>query len=519
MENNTKSFAQESDTFVIDLQRVFRAVLNNIWKIMIATLLCGSLFLVISLQFMTPMYRTSTSFYVNNKIFLNGGSTNITPNDHAASISLVNSYIAILKQHDTLMRVIEHSDLNLSYGEIAGMISATAVEDTEVFSVTVTSDNPNKAATVANSVAHVVTTQIRDIIEGSSVKVVNYPTVPSSPYSPNYFKNTVIGLFIGLIISAGTVILIEIFDTKIKCENDVKKYCNYPILAIIPDMNRTGKHGYYSKHYSNHYGQYAVAKSKDDSEKSPCLIGKDIDFATTEAYKLLRTKLQYSLADDQPCRVYVVSSALTGEGKSITSINLAYSLSRLNKRVLLIDGDMRRPTLAKKMSLSNYPGLSEYLTGFMGMEELLQEFADDSDQTPVSVLTAGNTPPNPVELINSAKMSRAIETLRKQYDSIIIDMPPICDVSDALVAAKIADGVLMVVRNNYCSSTAVLDAVAQFEFVNAKILGVVFNCFSEKNSKYCVQYHNNQYGDNYTHNYISASVDHTIGSNSAGKDK
>jgi len=503
MDNYVPNSQSKQEASEIDLRKVMKAILKNLWKIAIVTVLFGSVFLFVSYQFLTPMYRTSTSFYVNNKLSLNGVNTNISSNDLVTSISLVNSYIAVLDNRDILNEVIAYADLDLTPSQLSGMISTLVVKETGVFKVTVSSSDPVVAATVAESIAHIVTTQISDIIEGSSVKVIDYPVVPQAPYSPSHAKNTVLGLFMGFIISAGFVALMEIFDTKIKSDDELKRYCNYPILTTIPDMNLSSKKGYYKKYQGTPYGYYSQNSVADaDTNDVPSFLGKNIDFATTEAYKLLRTKLQYSLTDNQKCQVFVLSSAIPGEGKSVSSINLAYSFAQLGKNVLLIDADMRRPTLASKLSISNYPGLSEFLTGFMGMDELLQDYSDGGEHS-VKILTAGSIPPNPVELLDSNKMTEAFEILRKQFDYIIVDTPPVGDVSDALVASKFADGVLLVVRHDYCNRAALRNTVQQFEFVDAKILGSVFNCLGNDVGKYGSY----KYGDRYEYHKRYSSVD------------
>ena len=492
MDINVQTPQIEQEITEIDIRKVFSAILKNLWKIAIVTILCGSVFLFVSYQFLTPMYSTSTSFYVNNKLSFNNINTNISSNDLATSISLVNSYIAVLDNRDILNEVIDFANLDLTHSQLSDMISTLTVKETGVFKVTVSCSDPVMAATIAESIAHIVTTQVCDIIEGSSVKVIDYPIIPQSPYAPNHIKNAILGLFAGLVVSAGFFALLEIFDTKIKSEDDLKRCCKYPVLTIIPDISQSSKKGYYKKHHGSPYGYYVHSNVQNTNIDMPAFWGKDIDFATTEAYKLLRTKLQYSLTDNQKCQIFMVSSSLPGEGKSLSSINLAYSLAQLHKKVLLIDADMRRPTLAAKLSISNYPGLSEFLTGFMGMDELLQNFSDDGVHT-LKILTAGSIPPNPVELIDSDRMNQAIELLKKQFDYIIIDTPPVDDVSDALVASRFADGVLLVVRHNYCKRAMLKNAIHQFEFVDAKILGTIFNCVGDHTRSYRSYKYNDRY--------------------------
>ena len=180
---------------------------------------------------------------------------------------------------------------------------------------------------------------------------------------------------------------------------------------------------------------------------------------------------------------------MAGEGKSLTSTNLAYSMSQLGKKVLLIDCDMRRPSLATKLKIQKYPGLSNYLTGLSDLEELLQNCGIEGDEEAFQVVSAGRNPPNPVELLSSSKMLDLLEDLRKTYDYVILDLPPVGEVSDALAVAKQIDGMLLVVRQNYCNRVAVRAALRQFAFMECKILGVVANSTTEGGDGYGKKYY------------------------------
>ena len=198
----------------------------------------------------------------------------------------------------------------------------------------------------------------------------------------------------------------------------------------------------------------------------------------------MRTKLQFSFTDEGVSRVIGLSSALSGEGKSLSAINLAFTLSQLDKKVILIDCDMRRPSLATKLSIEKVPGLSSYLSGQNTMENLIQKCGLSGEEDAFDVVAAGRNPPNPIELLSSDNMLKMLDYLRKKYDYIILDLPPVGEVSDALAVAKITDGMLLVVRQHYCNRIALSDTARQFAFVNAKILGVVYNCTSENAKNY-----------------------------------
>ncbi len=214
------------------------------------------------------------------------------------------------------------------------------------------------------------------------------------------------------------------------------------------------------------------------------IIVEKLSFELSEAFKLLRTNIAFSLPDDG-CKVIGVIGALRGVGKSFVAANLAYSFANSEKKVLLIDGDLRMPTIATKMGLSPAPGLSNFLAG-VGVNsagDIIQKFANNID-----VITSGNIPPNPSELLGSEKMRAFLTALKAKYDYIIFDLPPVTIVSDALVLSKIVHGFLLVVRQNVDEKKSIRDMMRQLEFANAKVLGFVMNG-SGGNSKHYDKYY------------------------------
>lgn len=488
---------QQNEEIEIGLKGIFEAVWDKAWLVVLTSVVGAVLTLLVTLFAITPKYESAAMFYVNNSSLPGGeASSGMSSGDLSTSRNLVESYIVILNTSESLNDIIDYAGVNRSHKEVKKMLSAEAVNETEIFEVVVTSEDPQEAERIASAIAYVLPKRISSIIEGASAKVVDAAVIPTKPSSPNYTNNTVIGFLLGFVLSVGVIVLRKIFDTTIREDEDVVQSCKHPILASVPDMVASGKG-------SRDYGHDRKKKSGVASqERKTALMGSDMSFAASEAYKLLRTKLQFSFAGDNSCRVIGLSSALSGEGKSLTAINLAYSLSELNKKVILIDCDMRRPTLAEKLEIRKKPGLSSYLTGQSSLEELLQYCGIKNDEKAFQVIAAGQNPPNPVELLSSDKMVAALETLRQKYDYVILDLPPVGEVSDALTVAKIIDGLLLVVRQNFCNRIALSDAAYQFDFIDAKILGVVFNCTSEHGAGYYKKgyYRRNYYYSSYENN-------------------
>lgn len=216
------------------------------------------------------------------------------------------------------------------------------------------------------------------------------------------------------------------------------------------------------------------------------MFGKDLGFAAAEAYKLLRTNILFALPDKKKCRVIGVTSASSGEGKSTTTLNLCYMLAEAGERVLLIEGDMRLPTVSRRLKLRASPGLSNVLAGLCGIKETLQE---SGLHERLQVICAGDIPPNPSELLGAKSINILIEVLSGDYDFILFDLPPVTDVADALVASKMTDGMIVVVRQNYANRRALADTMQQLQYIEAKILGFVMTCASVgKGQKYYKRY-------------------------------
>lgn len=481
-ENNYDS----NEEVVIDIQRIVRALVNKAWIIVLTTVLCRIVSIIGTKLFITPLYQSTAMFYVNNNaLSLGDTSFSISSSDITASKSLVDSYIVILNTRSTLNDVIDYAGVDRTYTSIKEMITASSVDTTEIFEVVVTSPDPVEANKIANAISYILPKRISTIVEGTSAKIVDTAVLASKPSSPNYLTNTVLGAFVGMFICVAIIVLRTIFDLIIRNEEDIEQICKYPVLASVPDMFNQSKGNYYGSYYSHDTETKKISSTPNDENN---LIGGNISFAATEAYKLLRTKLQFSFADEKSCYVIGVSSAMAGEGKSVTASNIAYSFAELKKKVLLIDCDMRKPSIYKKLKLRKLPGLSNFLIRQEKIDNVIQSYKVKNTDNSFDVITSGNTPPNPVELLNSSRMKEALETFKESYDYIILDLPPVGEVSDAMVASQLSDGMIVVARRDYGNRKAFTNALNQFEFVNSKILGIVLSCATDFNKNYGKNY-------------------------------
>lgn len=220
----------------------------------------------------------------------------------------------------------------------------------------------------------------------------------------------------------------------------------------------------------------AKALEAEALERERKAIGSGLNFASAEAFKRLRTNIVFALPHDKSCRVLGVTSSVRGEGKSTTALNLAYMLAEAGEWVLLMEADMRLPTVARRLEVKRSPGLSNLLAGVSCAEDVVQS----SGLSPqMRVVTAGDLPPNPSELLSSRQMGNLVEEFGRDFSYIIIDLPPVTAVTDALIVSKLTDGLVMAVRQNYATRRELDDAMRQLEYAQAKILGFVMTDAAE----------------------------------------
>ena len=215
-------------------------------------------------------------------------------------------------------------------------------------------------------------------------------------------------------------------------------------------------------------------------DREKMLLSEKSSFQMREAYKSLRTNVFFSLPGSDSKCIGIVS-ANRGEGKSTIAINLAISISQANKRVIVIDCDMRLPTTASKIGIESRPGLSNYLAG---NDEIKGTFIQRVSEYGIDVLASGDIPPEPTSLLGSNQMKQLIELLKEYYDYIILDFPPITIVTDAVILSETVDGYLVVVRHNQSEFKKVRETFRQMEFTDAKILGIVYNGKGDRGKYY-----------------------------------
>lgn len=289
-------------------------------------------------------------------------------------------------------------------------------------------------------------------LESANARVVDPATVPSDPIKPKKALIVAIAALLALFAGVGLTLLLDALNNTFKSTEEIENRLNIPVLGILPQL-----------------------KMQERSELAR-MFTSDKDKSFSESIRTIRTGVVLS-GIDHPHKVMVITSSIPGEGKSTVSVNLAFALGQM-ERVLLIDADLRRPTLAKSFGFPvGTPGLANLIAGTARLEECIQHVDG------IDMLSAGTVPPNPLELLSSPRFAKALEVLKNKYDRLIIDSPPTQAVSDAIVLSTFADSLLYVVKSASTHIPLVEKGVGQLLQNNAPIKGVVLNQVDIKKAK------------------------------------
>lgn len=370
---------------------------------------------------------------------------------------------------------------------ISQNVSVAHDKDTEILSVIVRNTDPELAAKICNSIMKVAPEAITSTVEVGSVNVVDYAKIPLYPEPPATARNTALGGLLGLILGIGLVFIFRSFDNTIKNGDDVRTMLGLPLLGGIPYISRNKDH-------------YIIIPSPERSSRTGEQINPyRVGFGFVEAYKAIRTNLQFVTAVNSAKKL-LVASTLNGEGKSTVAINLAITLAQSGKSVLVIDCDLRKPSIHKKLDikLAEGKGLPQVLAGEIEAKEGIV-FVEEHG---ISIIPNGANVPNPSELLGSENMAKLLVLLEPDYDYIIMDTPPTCLFTDAVALSKFTDGVIFVVKQSYVKVNSIYSTLDNFKHVDARILGCVLNGikYKEAGARYKYQYHG-KYLSNYYGNY------------------
>ena len=414
-----------------------------------------------------PLYTTYTTIILTKSNEAQT-STTITQNDILLNQKLVETYTKIIKSKLVLDQVISETGITYTAEELGQNVAVEAYENTEMLKISVTDSDPELSASIANSIAQVFSGEVAKIYQMNNISVIDIAQVPEEVSNNTLTRDFFIALFISIFGSIGVIFIIYYFDDSIKLTDDLEEEIGMPVIAKVFKSDIGSK----------------------NRGKVELLVQKYPKSVVSESIKTLRTNLQFSSVDSE-LKTILVTSSIPGEGKSFISANLAISFTQTDKKVLIVDCDMRKGRQHRIFKLSNTKGLSNLLIDDM------TNYKDYINKTSIKnlyIITRGTVPPNPSELLNSNKNSELIKILRSKFDIIIFDGVPCNGLPDSIIMSKLVDKVLIVSSESVTPRSVLESTKKQLKNVEAPVAGDVLNNVNRKNSKYGKYY--GYYGDN-----------------------
>lgn len=433
------------------------AALRKRWLVIVVAVLVGGLGGLGYAQTVTPSYRATASVFVSTE---QGATVQDLMQGSTFTQNLVTSYAKLATMPVVLDPVIAELGLDTTTTDLSEQITSTVPLDTAIIEIAAEAESPDLASQVANATAEHLSRTVTEVSPStasgaSAVKltVVAQAEPPQEAFAPNtrllVAGGAAAGLAAGVLIAVG----LALFDTRIRTAKDLPHGADLAILGSVPQPSRTA----------------------DDAMQ-----------LLAEAYRRIRTNLQF-LDVGSPVRSFVVTSSVANEGKTATAIGLAQALAERGSRVLLVDADLRRPTLADRLGLEGSAGLTTVLIGRATLEDVVQHVGPPR----FAVLTSGDVPPNPGRLIESDGMDKLVRKARTDYDIVIFDVPPLLPVTDGALLARRTQGAVVVARAKKVSRDQLTDALDSLRAIGATCLGLIANGVSRTDAEF------DGYGDNY----------------------
>jgi capsular exopolysaccharide synthesis family protein len=431
----------------LELKDYWRILRRN-WIVVVATALIGLFGAAAGSFMLQPTYQSQTKLFV---ALQNSETVTELQQGNVFTQARVQSYVKTVVTPVVLQPVIESLGLATTPATLAKKITATSDVSTVLISISVTDQSPVQAAAIAQAVASSLINAVDQLERPSAggrspvkLSIITPASAPTSPSAPNTRLNLILGFLGGLALGFVLATLRTVLDTRIRGEADLRRVSEAPVLGGV---------------------SYDA-----DATKRPLLTQTAPQSPRAESYRQLRTNLQFAHVSHDS-KTVLVTSSIPGEGKSTTATNLAIALAQSGQTVALVDADLRRPMVDEYLGLERGAGLTTALIGEADLNDLMQPWGSDN----LYVLTSGQVPPNPSELLGSARMKHLITRLESEFDAVVIDAPPLLPVTDAAVLAQQVGGVIVVVGALKVRTTDLEKALAALEMVEADLLGVVLN--------------------------------------------
>lgn len=433
----------------IELKRIFDILKSKMLLIVFILITFTLLGYVYSYYYVVPEYKsTATLLLIPNEGTEKQG---ITATDLNLNAELISTYSNIAKQPKVLKQVIQNLNLNMTEQELLNKMQVRILSSTYIIELSVTNTNPQMAMNITKELSNVFLNEIQEIYHLNNIGIIDAASMPQTPSNVNHMKDIATFAVGSIVLSSIIIMAIYLFDNTVKTEEDIERYIKIKTLGKIP-LNQ--------------------------NQKQEIIDRRNVKSYITECINTIRTNILYMNAV-KGSKAILITSCMPREGKSWVSTNIAVAFAETNKKVLLVDCDMRKGRLHKIFKLSNEEGLSNYLyamTGDMKKDvKLAKQYIKETQIPNLHIITNGTIPPNPSELIDSDIMKEFIELTKTVYDVVIIDAPPCKLVTDSIILSRVVDSTILVANATKTKMNDLKEVKKSIEIVGGKIIGGVLN--------------------------------------------
>ena len=482
-------------TAKIDLTKFIRFVLKRCWLIVLCAELGFGAMYIRATRFMPDTYTAFGTMYVNNGNPSMEQYQYTNQNDLDSAVQLIDTYLIVVKSEKVMKAVVERlSDdyPGIDAGYISSTLSMASVSETGVASVRSTTNDAKLSRDIVNSVLDAAPEEIIRVVGAGNIEIIDYAVAPMLPDSRGALTKGIFGAIAGAVLAGCVLLVMFLLNQRITDTKDLADNYTPPVLASIQRIN-------------------------EDSDKAgDFLLTNMTDMGIVENYAKLRMNLLYTLVGKETHTV-IVTSAVAGEGKSTIAANLAISCALGDRKVLLVDGDLRRASQSSIFELSDHTkGMSEVLVGVCKWQDVIIK----NIKGKVDLLPVGHFPPNPAELLGSSEMLLLLKELEEVYDLVLLDMPPINIVSDPLVLSNYVAGCIFVTRQDYSDHREIRKALIEAEMAGMDVMGFVFYGENIKEAGYYDRRYYNKYYSKYeyqrnpTEMVSASSIENVVQKNS-----
>lgn len=451
---------------------IFGLLLKRLWLMVLVAAVVGVSCAVITKTTEAPTYTSSMTFIVNNrseKDLSSSSDNSVSYNDMSASTYMANTFVHLMTGR-TMCNTIAAKCENFpkSADEVAEMISASKKTDSSIIDMTVTASSPEEAFEIAQAIKESYGEVVK-VYSGGSMHLCDEPELAVTPdKSAGALRNSIIGALAGVLICAVIIIIKDATKNTVRSQEDIQNKLQLNVLGEITQVpsNKT-----FTQKVSDNLGR------KSGDERELLITDKSCGFAFVETYKAMRTKIEL-LNGRKGYKSFVVSSAGANEGKSTVAVNLALALAKNGYSVLLVDADLRKPSVLKKLGINNISGkgIADVVSGVKSSSDAIKYV----EKYKIFVLAGDEAIQDPTEVLSNAKTGEFLAVAKEKFDYIIIDTPPVGIVADAAICANYTDSSIFVIREDRFPMPAILEAVSDLTEGGTDLAGCVYNISTDR---------------------------------------